>query len=441
MSLRMRFLRHIFLTAALLLLPAIHAQNQPATPPGPADEATPQNTTQQEHDLSTQAVAAIQLTPRPAPPTPHFVEHLVDSALELFHVQPSGNTAMRYVIAGLFLVLAVLLRRAVTALVFGVLKKRATHAVPTLNERLFPALEAPASALIVVTGALAALKALKLSEASHGRLDYAAAIAYSLALLWLALRAVNAILDHLQDAAREKQMGVAAFMPWIKKALLSLVVVFGALKIAQSFGADVGAFLAGLGLGGLAFALAAQDTIANLFGSVVVAIDQPFKLGEMVKIGAQQGTVEDIGLRSTKIRLLDRSLAVIPNKSVAAEPIINLSRFTSHRTEQVIGLTYDTTPEQMEKIVEDIRALIRADPQVNAASVQVFFRDYAASSLDLWLAYVTRDPDMNAHFATKQRINLAIMRAVAARGLTFAFPTSVMHLDGPVAKQIAERKG
>src|SRR5207253_5245 len=123
--------------------------------------------------------------------------------------------------------------------------------------------------------------------------------------------------------ARTKQMGIAAFMPWIKKTLVSLFVVVGVLLTAQSLGADVQAFLAGLGIGGLAFALAAQDTIANLFGSVVVAIDQPFKIGEIVKIGAHQGTVEDIGLRSTKIRLLDRSLVVIPNKSVASEAVIN----------------------------------------------------------------------------------------------------------------------
>ncbi len=428
----MKILRHLLLAAALLLLPAVQAQNQAAAVP-----ADPSNS---------DAPAAAALTTGPAttrlpPPTPHFIEHLVDRALVLFNVPPGANTAPRLGIAALFLVLAILLRRAVTKFLFGVLKKRATHAVPTLNERLFPALEAPTGALIVVTGALAALKALKLSEANHAQLDYGSAIAYSLALLWLALRAANAVLDHLHDVARERSLGVAAFMPWIKKALITVLVIFGALKIAQSLGADVQAFLAGLGIGGLAFALAAQDTLANFFGSVVVAIDQPFKLGEMIKIGPQQGVVVDIGLRSTKLRLLDRSLAVIPNKSVAAETIINFARFTSHRGEQIICLTYDTTPEKMAQIVGDIRALIGADAEVEAETVQVFFRDISPSSLDLWLAYVTKDPDLNAYLATRQRLNLGIMRAVAARGLAFAFPTSVMHLDGPVAKQLVGWQG
>jgi MscS family membrane protein len=217
--------------------------------------------------------------------------------------------------------------------------------------------------------------------------------------------------------------------------------VFGVLMVVQSLGYDVKALLAGLGIGGLAFALAAQDTIANLFGSIVVAIDQPFKLGETVRIGGNTGTVEDIGLRSTKIRLPDRSLVIIPNRTVANEAITNLSRFTGRRVEQVLGLTYDTTPEQMEAIVAEIRRIITAETEVDAASVHVYFRDYSASSLDIWVAYNAKDPDFAKHLARRQRINLAVMRAVAARGLSFAFPTSVMHLDGPVARQLAGGKG
>jgi MscS family membrane protein len=218
-------------------------------------------------------------------------------------------------------------------------------------------------------------------------------------------------------------------------------VVIGVLLTVQSLGYNVSTILSGLGIGGLAFALAAQDTIANLFGSIVVAIDQPFKVGENVKIGANTGTVEDIGLRSTKIRLVDRSLVILPNKLVSSEPITNLSRFTQRRVEQVIGLTYDTTPDQMTAIVEDVKQIILKEPIVEPTSVMVFFRDFSASSLDLWLVYATKAPDFQEGMGLKQRVNLAIMRAVAARGLSFAFPTSVMHLDGPIAKQLAGGKG
>jgi MscS family membrane protein len=172
----------------------------------------------------------------------------------------------------------------------------------------------------------------------------------------------------------------------------------------------------------------------------VVVMDQPFKVGDNVKVGAHTGTVEDIGLRSTKIRLLDKSLVVIPNKAVATEAITNITRFTGRRVEQVLGLTYDTRPDQMEALVEELRQIITQEGEIDPSSVHVYFRDLNASSLDVWIVYVVRAPDFAAYMKLRQRLNLAFMRAVEARGLSFAFPTQVMHLDGPVAKAIAERK-
>jgi MscS family membrane protein len=224
-------------------------------------------------------------------------------------------------------------------------------------------------------------------------------------------------------------MGVAAFMPWIKKTLMVIFAIIGVLTVIQSlgYGDNIKTVLAGLGLGGLAFALAAQDTLANVFGSIVVAIDQPFKIGEFVQIGANSGAVEDIGLRSTKLRRADKSLVIIPNKTVAAEPIVNLARFTRRRAEQVLGLTYDTTAEQMDAIVAEIRRIVSSDPDVDPKSVMVFFRDFNASSLDIWMVYETPDPDFQKHMRARQRLNFAIMRAVEAKGLAFAFPSQTLY--------------
>jgi MscS family membrane protein len=373
---------------------------------------------------------------------PDLLEHLVDVVLGWFGAKTGGdNTVTHYVISGLFIVCAILLRRFVTTIIFNQLKKLAAKTETTLDDKLFPAMESPVATFVMVTGIFGALKVLKLSETADRSIAAGSTVAFSLVIFWGFLRAFDAIIDHAAEIARDKQMGIAAFMPWIKKSLIALFVVVGTLMTVQSLGYNVSTILQGLGIGGLAFALAAQDTIANLFGSLVVAIDQPFKIGETVKIGAHTGLVEDIGLRSTKIRLMDKSLVVMPNKMVSSEAIVNLSRFTQRRVEQVIGLTYDTTPDQVAAIVEDIRGILLADAEVDPASVMVFFRDLSASSLDLWVVYVSRDSDLKKGFALKQRMNLAIMRAVAARGLSFAFPTSVMHLDGPVAKAIVSGKG
>jgi MscS family membrane protein len=371
---------------------------------------------------------------------PDLLEHIVDVVLQWFHVKTGENTTTHMVICCLFLAAAILLRRLVTTIIFNLLKRLAAKTETTLDDKLFPALEAPVATFVMVTGIFAALKVLKLSETVDRSIGYGSTVAFSLVIFWGLLRAFNAILDHASEMAKERQMGVAAFMPWIKKTLVALFVVIGVLITIQSLGYNVSTILSGLGIGGLAFALAAQDTIANLFGSLVVAIDQPFKVGETVKIGANTGTVEDIGLRSTKIRLVDKSLVVIPNKLVSSEAITNLSRFTQRRIEQVIGINYDATPEQLRFIVEDIRQCILAEAAVDTNSVMVFFRDLSASSLDLWIVYVAQGPDFQQSLALKQRVNLEIMRLVAARGLTFAFPSSVMNLDGPIAKQIVAVK-
>lgn len=428
----MRFHVRIFLLAILVWAPL---RTFAQTPDAAADASATAGP-----DPVTTAAAAAVASGRAEPAAPDFVEHLVDEVLALFNVRSSGNSTTHFVIAALFLFGAVVLRRVVTRVLFGFLRKLAARTKTTLDDKLFVALEAPVGALIVLIGALMAVKVLKLSTTSDQAIRYGSTIAFSLVVFWLLLRAFNTVLQHLQDVAASRQMGIAAFMPWIRKTLLAVFVVFGVLLVAQSLGADVKAFLAGLGIGGLAMALAAQDTIANLFGSVVVAIDQPFKIGETVKIGSHTGQVEDIGLRSTKLRLVDKSLTIVPNKTVAAEAVNNLSRFTQRRVEQVIGLTYQATAEDMEGIVADLRALILAEEEVDAGSVHVYFRDFSASSLDIWIVYLTKDPDFARHMKLRQRLNNAFMRAIARRGLSFAFPSQSIYLEGDAARLLSSAK-
>jgi len=366
---------------------------------------------------------------------PDLLEHLVDAVLGKFSVRSGDNTAAHYGIAALFLIGAVLLRRVATTIIFNQLKKLAAKTETTLDDKLFPALEAPVATFIMLVGIFSALQVLKLSAHTDLFIGYGVTVSFSLAIFWGLLCALGVLLDHAHEVALERQMSVAAFMPWIKKSLVAMFVVLGLLLTVQSLGYNVSAILSGLGIGGLAFALAAQDTIANLFGSIVVAIDQPFKLGETVKIGAHVGTVEDIGLRSTKLRLVDKSLIIIPNKTVSSEAIVNLSRFTGRRVEQVLALTYATKPAQLEALVQEIGDLIRREAEVNPTSVMVYFRDLSPSSVDLWLVYVAQDADFQKYMALRQRLNLAFMRAVEAKGLAFAFPKWTVYATTTPAEQ------
>ncbi len=396
------------------------------------------------------AVAAAPAAPAPAvPPAPGAAEAAATDLLEHFvdwlqlRIFPDGSHGdlVHWLACGVLLLAAILLRRFITNIIFSWLKRLAEKTETTLDDKLFPALEGPVATLVMVGGIFAALTVLKLTPAVDRMIVYGAKVSLITVVFWGILRAGGAVLDHLEELGHERKLNIAHFMPLIKRTLAAFVIIFGVLMVVKSLGVDVGAVLAGLGIGGLAFAFAAQDTIANLFGSFVVVMDQPFKVGEVVKIGTQAGTVEDIGLRSTRIRLVDRSLVVMPNKMVAAEAVINLSKFTARRVEQTLGLTYATKPEQMEAILVELRQLILAEKEVDPASVVVAFTQLSASSLDILVVYATTSPDFAAHLKLKERLNLAFLRLVAARGLAFAYPTQTVQLEGTVAAAAKVRTG
>lgn len=386
-------------------------------------------------DASTSSAGAAA-SPRP----PDLLEFIVDSLLQRFGVPTGGNTLTHWIIFAALFILAWVLRKFVTTALFSVLKHFASKTETTLDDKLFPALEEPVKTMVFALGSFAAFKVLKLSVTVDLTILYVFKVFIPAILFWGIIRALDAVIDHFGEIARSKDMGFAAFIPLVKKTIIILFVVLAGLTIIKNFGYDVQAILTGLGIGGLAFALAAQDTIANFFGSLVVALDRPFKVGEVVRIGSNEGTVEDIGLRSTKLRTPQRTLITIPNKSVAGEAIVNMTRMPQRRVEQTLGLTYDTTPEQMEAILGDIRQILKGEPGVHQDPVVVNFTNYGASSLDIFVLYFTSDPNWAKHLELRERINLKIMRAVAARGLSFAFPTQTIQLDGPVARRLVETK-
>lgn len=431
------------LLAAAFFIPAVSAQDTSTagaetgaavSAPAAQTAAAPAATSP---DAATQAAAAVA-SGHADPTPPDFIGYLVDGLLSIFNIRTSGNTVVHYAIAALLLVIALLARRIVIHLFFPFLAKLVSRTRTTFDDKLFPAVEGPVAAFIMLVGMFSALKVLRLSVAADAAITYGSRVAFLLVVFWGLWRTLGAVLAHATQLAQARKSGIASFMPWIRKSIMTVFIVMAVLLTIQSLGYDVKAILAGLGIGGLAFALAAQDTLANVFGAVVVAVDQPFKHGEVVKIQGNVGFIEDIGVRSTRIRLIDGSLLVMPNKTVASETVTNLSRFIKRRFEQVIGLTYDTKPADMDAIVEEIRGIITSQPEV-APNPMVFFRDFSASSLDIWIVYEIPDGDFIKAMKCKQRINTAIMRAVEARGLSFAFPTQTVHLEGDAIQKIAAR--
>lgn len=225
--------------------------------------------------------------------------------------------------------------------------------------------------------------------------------------------------------------------PFASKTLKVVVLVIGVLVALQNFGVNVTALLAGLGIGGIALAFAAQDTVANVFGTVTILLDGPFKLGEHIKIGDTEGIVEEVGFRSTSVRTFYNSLVSLPNSLVAKEKIDNMSRRNGWiRFRHILGFTYDATPEQLHKFAENLRYQLLQDPSVDRERILVNFNGYGDSSLNVLVNFHFH---INADETDPGKSNqfLDLIFVIANQfGLSFAFPTRTLMVQnaptGPV---------
>lgn len=220
------------------------------------------------------------------------------------------------------------------------------------------------------------------------------------------------------------------FVKLIRVIAHVLVVLFGGVYILQAItGKPLNALLAGLGIGGLAVALAAQDTLKNFFGSIMIMLDKPFLVGDRVVVDGVDGPVEDIGFRSTRIRTLTGHLVVVPNEKMASINIENIGRRPSIRRLTNITITYDTPPEKVERALTIIREVLNnhegMDPEF---SPRVYFNEFNDASLNIVMIYWYFPPNYWDFLAFSERVNLQIMRAFEAEGIEFAFPTTTTYL-------------
>ena len=213
------------------------------------------------------------------------------------------------------------------------------------------------------------------------------------------------------------------------KAAKLFITFIGILLTLQNLGIHVTSLVAGLGIGGLAFALAAKDTIANLFGFTTILIDRPFKVGEFIRIGDLEGVVENLGLRSTRIRTFYKSLVSIPNLVVANEKIDNMGQRICRRTRTTLGLTYGTSPEKLEAFCEKVKAIIQAHPQTAEDQIYVYFCEYGASSLNILVYFYHQVIDWQEELNARHEIFLSILKMAKELNVQFAFPTQSLHIE------------
>jgi len=263
----------------------------------------------------------------------------------------------------------------------------------------------------------------------------------SISGVWAAYRLVDLMTANLLRRAELSEGKLDdALVPLIPKTLKIFVTVAGFVFIANNLNMDVTGLLAGLGLGGLAFALAAKDMVQNLFGSVTVLMDRTFTVGDWVIVDDVEGSVERIGFRSTRIRTFYNSLVTVPNSRFITASVDNMGARRYRRLSTKLSLTYDTPPDRIEAFCEGIRELVRQHPYMRKDYYQVYLNEFAASSLDVLLYVFWATPDWNTELRERHRLLLDILRLARRLGVEFAFPTQTIYMKSEEVDALPEQE-
>jgi MscS family membrane protein len=331
--------------------------------------------------------------------------------------------------------LFLLLRKLFTLIIIGTLQKISKATDTYYDDKVISALKEPIRFAFILFGAhLFFLLIFKETEFIKNILN--TLIVYT--LFWAIISVMESLRSVFHHATEKLNPDLSIEMGnFILKISKILVGTLGLGAMLQVWGINVTALVASLGLGGLAFALAAKDTAANMFGSFALLADKSIRIGEWIKVDGVEGTVEDIGMRTTKIRSFEKSLITVPNQIVSNSPIENFSRRGVRRINMKIGLTYGTSGDQMNAIVKEIKAMLQGHENISQKeTLLVNFESFGDSSLNILIYTFTNTSNWERYLNIREDIHLKIMQIVEENGSSFAFPSRSIYVEQTPDKNV-----
>lgn len=272
-------------------------------------------------------------------------------------------------------------------------------------------------------------------------LDTVAAVLFAAAAGYAVFSLVN-IVDYflMQWANRSESKVDDMLVPLVGKSIRFTVAVLVALQVVDSLSdKPITSILAGLGVGGLAVALAGQDTIKNFFGSLVIVGDKPFEIGDRIIFDGYDGPVESVGFRSTKIRTLTGHLVTVPNSEMVNRSVENVGKRPHIRRLANITITYDTPPDKVQRALDIVKGILANHEGMHEDfPPRVYFNEFNDCSLNLIMLYWYHPPDYFRYLEFTERVNLEILERFNAEGIEFAFPTQTLHVQGDLLKVAAQ---
>lgn len=347
---------------------------------------------------------------------------------EIIQIAFFGIAVWRYFASLLLIFLALFVRRVLDGIILKKLQKLAEKTRFRFDELTIKAFRRPLSFLALILGLFLAGYVLDISPGVNKLLKHALKVALAVNAAYFLTKVVDVLEEYFRPlVARTESRLDDEIFPVLRKSAKIFIVVVAGLLIVQNMGYSVAGLLTGLGLGGLALALAAQETLSNFFGSIAIFLDRPFRIGERVVVEGFDGPVEEIGFRSTKIRTLEGTLVTIPNSQMAKSLVNNIARRPNRRCVDSISITYDSGYQKMTKALEIIRDVIRKSPDTEEDFL-VYFNKFADYYLEILCIFWIKHLDYRLFLEAREKINLEIMRRFEKEEIEFAFPTQTLYL-------------
>lgn len=311
--------------------------------------------------------------------------------------------------------------------------------------RIIVTLAAPATAVVALIGITLAVRILVFQTdgaaqpvVSDAFLRESFEVGVAIIVIWIVMRFIDILAEYLEARAVENDLAVEVpIIPLLRKSLKIFVGVVGGLFVVQNMGYPIASILGGLGIGGLAVALAAQDTLANVFGSVIVFTDKPFKVGDWVQIGDVYGDVESIGFRSTRIRTMPQTVVTIPNSAIAANQVENCAK---RKVSFTLVLDDESPIDKVQQVVRGIREILGEHPGVDQEYFLVNFTEFGSDGLGLFIYYFTRSPEWKEHLQVREDVNVGISKLLEELGVGLALPGTRVYIAPSSEMSIPELK-
>lgn len=314
-----------------------------------------------------------------------------------------------------------------------VIKKITAKTKTQLDDLLIDKVEKPVIFIVIIAAYYWAITYLNFPTGTEGEIKgleralfKLATFAIVLDITWLISRSLDAVIEEYIVPLTEKSESDFddQVLPILRKGIRAVIWIMGIIIGLDNLGIDITAMIAGLGIGGLALALAAQDMVKNIFGGIMIFLDKPFKIGERIQIDGFDGTVEEVGLRSTRVRTLEGRLLIINNSTFSDNTVINVSAEHTRKVVLNLGMTYDTTPEKMQQSMDVLKDIVKDQPGLEMENTDIGFNAYGDFALGIIFIYrINKDADI---LKTQTEVNLQILKRFNAEGLEFAFPTQTV---------------